>query len=227
MRIGLLFLLSLWVQEGFASSALRGRLQSQLRTWDVLAVSPINGGIQHVAVVCNDGPGQIQIFEATPNPLFEKVIERPLDKFLASYSNHQVNVLRAKEPALAKLASVDLCTIFRDKYRGSPYNFAMRWDHEETVWQDNQPVRKKAYYCSQLLFNLFEEANLPLVHINLRMQFVNADFAIAIIKSHNFEVPYGLPGVAPANFANDNFDNLGPLIDSDISRDYGLQQSYY
>lgn len=188
-----------------------------LRSWDILVLESDNI-YYHVVLIDRDESGELFVLEASP---IDNVRKSPLRDYikLSVPNSTLIFALRAQtkfQMAMKKAqAPHHLAEIFSG-YQGHPYNFSMRPDHTFPSSNGKSPI--KSYYCSQLVRDLFNEYLLKegLDIMPLQPMEFKWKFAIELVKSRGYEVPEGLPGCSPMDFATYNFDFLGQISLSNI-----------
>ena len=182
--------------------------KESIRTWDLLLVeekdteTPI-----HVGMAFRNGTNQLMVLEAVPI-LGVKSTDFKTFKERCRYNN--IYALRPQENFLKILEKSDqegFWRYFQKKLVNLPYNYSM---------QESYNVGGiKYYYCSQLLRDMYnyilqmEDELIDIMPLK-EMNFEEA-FAKEIVTNNGFKIPYGQPGVSPADFSKYNFCYLGSL----------------
>ncbi|NRA45798.1 MAG: hypothetical protein HRU09_12645 [Oligoflexales bacterium] len=194
----------------------------ELATWDLILVEKKDSKTQiHVGMAFIDSENKQWVLESNP---FSGVTRSSFTDFLKQNRLHNIYALRPQTRFLHALDGYDqekFLLYFDTNLLGLPYNFSMRYDYI----QDD----KKHYYCSQLLRDLYNHAlgKTQLDIMPLKKMDFKEEFARYLVLSKGFSVPYGLPGVSPADFAAFNFRYLGFINKHATKKPSSLERSNY
>ena len=136
----------------------------------------------HIGVVIDDSQ-EVLVAEA-----FITVRKQTLKEFMAKTQKGQkIKVLR---PTFVPESILETFVL---KYEGLKYDSAFLWD--------NVKEGKELIYCSELVYKLFDDLNMPVPHI-FPMKFdINREYWIKYFKGN---VPDGKEGISPAAFDDES-----------------------
>lgn len=146
----------------------------------------------HMGLVVLHSDSTFWVLEATGSGVTETAFQEFIHRSVDSTDNPKVMVARVKEAYLHLIPEVML---LKEKYLGLPYNTSY-------IWNDS------SYYCSQLIYTLFEQANngAPFFELQPMTFKVPGGFEMnaawkAYYQELGIEIPEGMPGCNPGGLS--------------------------
>ena len=181
--------------------------EQEVSTWDLMLVEDKGSKTPiHVGMAFRDSNDKLWVLEAIP---YLGVQQSSFTTFTSQNRNHNIYALRPQDTFMDILNRYDkefFWQYFNEHFHNRPYNFSMIYTYYHSGVQH--------YYCSQLVREMYNFA-LSKAEIDimpLKKMLFHEAFARQIVLSQGYPVPFGEPGVSPADFANHNFRYLGYLL---------------